>query len=413
MGWLLLAVNGCGAASVLIALTGPRKPALASVMYFLMGWLTAEFTVVQVGIQAIATVLVVALAGVEGWPGWTGIALGIASIPGIVVLERRKPRVAAPVDAALREWHLAGPASSVLTAEVRRRARGNPLLRRSADLEVSRGLAYGPYGKRNQLDVYRRPGAPAPAPVLVYVHGGAWVLGSKDHQGQPLMLEMARRGWVCVAPNYRLSPNATFPDHLVDVKRAIVWAREHAADYGADTGFVAIAGGSAGGHLAALAALTVGDLGYEPGFEHADTSVSACVAAYGCFDFCDSRGIRGRWADMERFVRRDILKCDRATHHAEWEAASPIFRVRPDAPPFLVLHGTHDPLLWIEESRAFAESLAGVSTAPVCFLAVPHANHAFDAFFTLPSLLLVQSMARWLEGVRDGIVAAPGPRADT
>ena len=269
---------------------------------------------------------------------------------------------------------------------------------------MSRSLSYGPHGTRNELDVYRRPDAAVPAPVLVYLHGGAWRYGSKEHQGQPLVLTMARRGWTCVVPNYRLSPAATFPDHLVDAKRAIAWTRQHAANYGADPNFVAVAGGSAGGHLAALCALTPGEVEYQPGFEDADTRINACVVTFGCFDFCDSRRIRGRWADMESMIRKHILKSDRVTHRAEWEKASPIFRLRPDAPPFLILHGTHDPLFWVEESRVFAEALAAVSTAPVCFRAIPRVSHGFGTFFTLPSLLLVEGIACWLDGVRSGVV---------
>ena len=120
----------------------------------------------------------------------------------------------------------------------------------------------------HRLDVIRRRGAPpAGAPVLVYIHGGAWVIGDKREQGLPLLHELARRGWVTVTINYRLSPRATWPDHIVDCKRALVWVREHIAEYGGDPGFIAVSGGSAGGHLAALLALTPGDPAFQPGFE--------------------------------------------------------------------------------------------------------------------------------------------------
>ncbi len=65
-----------------------------------------------------------------------------------------------------------------------------------------------------------------------------------------MMHELALRGWVCVAINYRLSPRATWPDHVVDCKRALAWVREHIAEYGGDPAFIAVSGGSAGGHLA-------------------------------------------------------------------------------------------------------------------------------------------------------------------
>ena len=85
--------------------------------------------------------------------------------------------------------------------------------------------------------------------MLVYIHGGAWVIGDKREQGIPMMHELVQRGWVCVAINYRLSPKATWPDHIVDCKRAVAWVREHIAEYGGDPSFIAVSGGSAGGHL--------------------------------------------------------------------------------------------------------------------------------------------------------------------
>ncbi len=93
---------------------------------------------------------------------------------------------------------------------------------------------------------------------MVYIHGGAWMIGDKREQGKPMMYELVARGWVCVAINYRLSPEATWPDHIVDAKRAVAWVKEHVAEYGGDPSFVAVSGGSAGGHLCALLALSAG-----------------------------------------------------------------------------------------------------------------------------------------------------------
>src|SRR5690606_14861447 len=123
------------------------------------------------------------------------------------------------------------------------------------------GLSYGDAGRRNTLDIWKRPDLPldAGAPVLVQVHGGAWVIGNKEQQAMPLLSHMADRGWVCVSINYRLSPRATWPDHIVDVKRALGWVKENIASYGGDPEFVAITGGSAGGHLSSLAALTANE----------------------------------------------------------------------------------------------------------------------------------------------------------
>src|SRR4029079_16533364 len=123
------------------------------------------------------------------------------------------------------------------------------------------------------LDVYL-PDEPEPAtlrPAILQVHGGGWITGSRTEQGIPLLNHLARHGWVGFNIDYRLSPRATFPDHVVDVKRAIAWVREHAAEYGAAPDFICLPGGSPGGPLCALAALTAGDPDFQPGFEEADT----------------------------------------------------------------------------------------------------------------------------------------------
>ena len=106
-------------------------------------------------------------------------------------------------------------------------------------------------------------------------------------QGYTLMSHMVELGWICVSINYSKSPRSAFPAHLVDVKRAIAWVRENIADYGGDPDFLAITGGSAGGHLASLAALTPNDPTFQPGFEDADTTVQAAAPYYGVYDFTD------------------------------------------------------------------------------------------------------------------------------
>ena len=83
-----------------------------------------------------------------------------------------------------------------------------------------------------------RPAPPIGVPPLLQIHGGAWVIGDKREQGLPLMHHLAASGWVCFNANYRLSPRATLPDHLVDCKRALAWIREHADEYGVDPDFV-------------------------------------------------------------------------------------------------------------------------------------------------------------------------------
>ena len=127
-------------------------------------------------------------------------------------------------------------------------------------------------------------------PAIMQIHGGAWIIGDKREQGWPLIGHLAANGWVCFNVNYRLSPAATWPEHLIDLKYALKWIREHADEYGIDPSFVAVTGGSAGGHLTAMMGLTANDPEYQPGFEEADTSLQAAVPVYGVYDFTNRLG---------------------------------------------------------------------------------------------------------------------------
>jgi acetyl esterase/lipase len=234
---------------------------------------------------------------------------------------------------------------------------------------------------------------------MLEIHGGAWVSGDKRREARPLMFHLAARGWICVTANYRLSPRATFPEHLVDVKLALAWIRSNIESYGGDSSFVAITGGSAGAHLSALAALTPGDPEYQPGFASADTSVQACVPFYGVYDFSDRFG--GRGADgMGGFMERVVLKRRVADDPDAFERASPLRRVRSDAPPFMVVHGTHDSLAPVEGARGFAAGLREVSNAAVVSLELPGAQHAFELFHSSRTGHVVLAVQQFLDTVR-------------
>jgi acetyl esterase/lipase len=229
------------------------------------------------------------------------------------------------------------------------------------------------------------------------VHGGAWVIGTKDQQGRPLMLEMARRGWVCVAPNYRLSPRATWPDHIVDVKRAVAWIRDNVAEYGGDPRFVVVTGGSAGGHLAALAALTPNEPEFQPGFEDVDTSLQGCVPYYGVYDLENETGTRSAKQRHDTLMTRLVMK----TRDPEtFRKASPVARVHADAPPFFVIHGRNDTLVPVQEARLLVERLRATTQSTVLYLELPGTQHAFDVFPSVRSDGVVRAVARFLEALR-------------
>jgi acetyl esterase/lipase len=212
------------------------------------------------------------------------------------------------------------------------------------------------------------------------------------------MQHLASRGWVCFSVDYRLSPRATFPDHVVDVKRAIAWVKAHAHEYGGDPSFVALAGNSAGGHLAALAALTADDPSLQPGFEGEDTRVQACVPFYGIYDFANRHG---HWPDdgMRSLLERFVMKATLAESPHAFDAASPIVHVRADAPPFLIIHGDRDSLVPVAEARRFHEALAAVSKDTVAYAEIPGAQHAFEVFPSRRTAAVVAGATAFVESV--------------
>jgi acetyl esterase/lipase len=254
------------------------------------------------------------------------------------------------------------------------------MLRIYRDYAHDGDISYGDCGSRNHLDIWRRPDLDRSgrAPVLLQVPGGAWIIGNKRGQAHPLMSHLAELGWVCVAINYRLSPRSTWPDQIVDVKRAIAWTKEHIAEYGGDPDWIAITGGSAGGHLSSLAALTPNDPRFQPGFEEADTRVQAAVPFYGVYDF--TRTDDSMHPMMVPMVAKNVFKLSRTEISEPFRIASPISHVGEDAPPFFVLHGTNDSLIPVEQARSFTMRLTEVSRQPVVYAELPYAQHAFDIF---------------------------------
>lgn len=287
--------------------------------------------------------------------------------------------------------------------QLRRRGIVGTSLSRRRYVQRHSVVRYGPHGNANLADIWRRSDLPpdAKAPVLLQVPGGAWSIGMRRPQAYPLLSRLAERGWVCVSIAYRVSPRHTWPDHIVDVKRALAWIKENIADYGGDPDQVSITGGSAGGHLTALAALTQNDPVWQPGFEDADTSVVAAVPIYGRYDWYSSTGPGRR--EFIYFLQRLVVKKRITENRQIYLDASPIRHVRADAPPFFVLHGVDDSIIPVGEAREFVEALRAVSTAPVAYVDVPHAQHAFD-FFGSPrghyTAEAVETFLSWVQATR-------------
>ncbi|MCV7177918.1 alpha/beta hydrolase [Mycolicibacterium sphagni] len=257
------------------------------------------------------------------------------------------------------------------------------------------------YGDRpgQLLDVWRSPETiQEPAPVLVFVPGGAWVFGRRELQGHALMAHLARRGWVCLSVQYGSSPRHRWPRQITDVKAAIAWARANAAKFGGDPNFVAVAGCSAGGHLATLAGLTNGDPQWQTDLPaDADTSVDAVVSVYGLYDWHDrSTPERDRFLE---FLERVVVQRSQARRPEVFRAASPMERVHSSAPPFLAIHGSDDGLIPVDEARSFVERLRSVSESPVCYIELPGVGHGFDLVDGTRTAPVVAAIGRFLHHV--------------
>jgi acetyl esterase/lipase len=425
--WLLLAVGLLGAIFTLNALRPVRHVGLVAPSFF-AGWLTAELTLLHLVWQLPTAALLVRTGALVAWPGDVGLGVALASWLGLGFIQARAAGAARAVEDALRRGlgddyraRIAPELAAGLDAKVPVDKLFFPLRFRDDRVRVTRHVEYAPgAGKRRQLDVWRPRREVRGAPVLLQIHGGAWVIGDKGQQALPLMLHLAARGWVCVAANYRLSPRAKFPDHLVDCKLALKWVREHIAEYGGDPDFVVVTGGSAGGHLSSLVALTANDPRFQPGFEDVDTSVAGCVPFYGVYDFTNRFGFRGRGDGLEGILERLVMPAPRAKAPEAWDAASPMSHVSANAPPFLVVHGSHDNLAPVEEARKFVELLRAASREPVAFAEIPGAHHAFEVFYSLRAIHVVHGVERflaWLESTRrrrsEAPVAEPAAAADS
>jgi acetyl esterase/lipase len=385
---------------------------------FALGAPTSELPLHEGVVQAALLALLARGGGARGLRGLAGLGLGAASAAGLWRLYRdaqdsRKVLEDALVEGLGPDYRSAIGADYLPAPDVELTRRSvllpDFLARRRYVAAGGRDLSYGDAGRRNHCDVWHRVDLPAGAraPVLLQVHGGAWVMGQKLGQAHPLMAHLAERGWVCVTINYRLSPRATWPDHIVDVKRAIAWTKATIAEHGGDPGFLAITGGSAGGHLSSLAALTPNLAAYQPGFEDADTRVHAAVPFYGVYDLTDSAGTANR--ALVPLLAQRVFKTSLDDDRAAWDLASPITHAGPEAPPFFVLHGVNDTVVPVEAARAFVERMRAGSDQPVAYAELPRAQHAFDVFPSVRAHHTVHAVERFLAVARSraGRPAAP------
>jgi len=364
-----------------------RRPGEAAAAVFMLAWLGGELPLHAAGLFLGAGAWLVVGGALAAPLGWVGLALLILAGLGPIASWRQATRAREMLAHALGEplavdlsfWRYLFPLHF-------------------ADREVVRTGNRVRAGERLKADLYRpRTPRDGPQPLLVYVHGGGWVLGFRRWQGRLLIRRLVRTGWVAVSIQYRLSPWATWPDHIIDVKRALAWARRMAPSWGADPGRIALSGNSAGGHLATLAALSPDVAAWQPGFEKDDTRVQALVSWYGIYDLVAAVDGSSDWhGGIRRLWRLLVMKRTLGAAADDYRAASPASHFGEHAPPALLIHGSLDTLVPVASARAFAKLCAETLPERVTYLEIPGAEHSFDVFTSRRGAYAVEAAARWL-----------------
>jgi acetyl esterase/lipase len=238
-----------------------------------------------------------------------------------------------------------------------------------------------------------RPGT-GPHPLIVWIHGGGWIYGSRRRLPPHLFDNavhdhMVDAGWAVAAVDYRLAREAGFAGMLLDVKAAVRWLRGNAVEFDIDPERVVLWGESAGGHLALMAAMCTALDGAERTGEHLDQSESpaAVVDWYGPTDLVAmSRLDLG--GDSEEVGKTEEHPEAVLHEHGTWTYAqlSATSYVRPDLPPVFVAHGTDDQIVPVDHSRELVARLRAVG-AEVGYLEVPGADHVWRGAPSVPDIV--------------------------
>lgn len=230
-------------------------------------------------------------------------------------------------------------------------------------------------GARGVLDLYQPKDAQSPCIGIVLIHGGGWRHGSKEdytYYGQ----QFARRGFVVACINYRLTPSHKFPAQVHDAKAAVRWLRTHAGEYNVDPDRIAVMGGSAGGHLSQMVGYSSGVAVLDPTDDESDvsTAVQGVVTIYGpCHlgHYLDKAeaSVNGMIQDFLGQPGKDVPE--------KVAAASPLTYLDEKDPPTLIMHGTIDRVVPIEQGDELAARLNELNI-PYIYDRLPGWPHAMD-----------------------------------
>jgi alpha-L-fucosidase 2 len=249
--------------------------------------------------------------------------------------------------------------------------------------QLRENIEYGQAGGISlQMDAFV-PKTPGPHPGIIIVHGGAWVRGDRRVDVQPLFRPLEDAGFAWFSISYRLAKEATqIGAGVQDVKQAVRYVREHAAEFDVDPDRIALVGESAGAQLASMAALST------------DCNVRAVVAFYSPSDLVSL-------AKESHFIPEGVRRQIRGT---PWEALvlaglqelSPINHVRAGMPPFLLIHGTSDPLVPFEQSEHMCTAIRAAGGECELY-PVKGGGHGVRWWDSAHLTSYKQEMVRWLE----------------
>lgn len=315
-----------------------------------------------------------------------------------------KPPAAAPPAAA-------PPAAKAPAAQP---APPPPQLPRGVRME--RDVAYVTNGDEAQrLDLYLPETPPTrPLPLVVHIHGGGWMGGSK----YPCpVVAMVSRGYAVASVEYRFSQKAVFPAQIQDCQAAIRWLRAQSQRYQLDPDHVGVIGGSAGGHLSALVGTAGGKRVFPPigGNEEQADRVQCVCDIFGPTNFATvvqqaaaDPNVRNIFQfNMRGDPYSSLIGTRLDADKAKTDAVSPVHYVSEDSPPTLILHGTHDALVPYAQSVEFAAALKAKGV-PVWLQTIPGAGHGGPGFTKPAILVLTQAFFdRYLKGVELPIELVP------
>jgi acetyl esterase/lipase len=282
-------------------------------------------------------------------------------------------------------------------------------------IRMERDLAYIPDGDEAQrLDLYLPEETPtALLPLIVHIHGGGWMGGSKFPCP---VVGMVREGYAVASVEYRFSQKAKFPAQIQDCQAAIRWLRANAVKYHLDPEKVGVVGGSAGGHLSALVGTAGGTGTFPPigGNEDQSDRVQAVCNIFGPADFttvvqqaaADSNVTNVFEFNSPKDPYSLLIGVPLETREKS-RVVSPVTYISTDDPPILILHGTHDALVPYAQSVQFAAELMAQGV-PVWLQTLPGAGHGGPAF-TKPAVLTLMHdfFGKFLKGADVEIVLVP------